>query len=266
MKNIKKILFACILALTVLAVTACGSSAAEEDYSVNDWALEMAAGNYFQQVIEMDDATLDANISNFEYEQNVPLANGYNSWKSSKKELGAFNEITDMSVEYGKNGAPTVTLLANFEKRDCEFIIGLDSRMQEITELTFNPVYTLGEKLQQAGTNLVIGMGTVFVVLIFLAWIISLFKYVHKAEESLEKKKAAKAAPAAPAKAEAPKAAPAASVTPVPGVTITPAPADDELKAVIAAAIAAYEEDAGSSIEKQAPLNNGIVVKSFKRG
>ena len=122
----------------------------------------------------------------------------------------------------------------------------------------------MGEKLSQAGTNLLIGMGTVFVILIFLAWVISLFKYVNKAEQKIEDKKKAKAAAQA-ANAPAAPAAPAPAAAPV--VKVSPAPASDaELQAVIAAAIAAYEEDEGSSIKKQPSLNNGIVVKSFKRG
>jgi len=266
MKKFKAILFACILSLAVFALTACGQE--KVDYSSNDWALQMAASNYLEQMMQMDDASIDATIQQMEYEQNVPLANGYNSWKSAKKELGAFVGYGDeSSVTYTKDGAPTVKVMLVFEKRDCEFVIGLDKTMQKITELTFNPVYTMGEKLQQAGTNLLIGMGTVFAVLVFLAWVISLFKYVHKAEEKLEKKKAEQEA--AKKETAAPVAAPAAApkaATPVPGMTITPTPADDELKVVIAAAVAAYEEDAGCSIEKQPSLNNGIVVKSIKRG
>jgi len=269
MKKFKAILFACILSLSVFALTACGQE--KVDYSSNDWALQMAAASYLEKIITMDDATLDATIQQMEYEQNVPLANGYNSWKSAKKELGAFVGYgEESSVEYDKNGAPTVKMMLIFENRDCEYVIGLDRMMQDITQLTFNPEYTMGEKMGQAGTNLLIGMGTVFVVLIFLAWIISLFKYIHRAEEKSAKKKAEKEAAKAAANkavpAEAPKAPAAPAAAPVPGMTITPTPADDELKVVIAAAVAAYEEDEGCSIEKQPSLNNGIVVKSIKRG
>lgn len=276
MKQFKKILLACILTLSVLAVTACGSKQTEltDQEQLN---LEMTAAQMAYNIIDLEDEQIDMLIEQYEYEQNVPLANGFNSWKSAKKELGEFIGFAGSgSTKIESDGSYTMTLPLEFENRNCEFIMGLKGRalkdtgniISYINQLTFNPEYTMGEKLGQAGTNLLIGMGTVFAVLIFLAWIISLFKYVNKAEQKVEEKKKAKAAAktaAAPAKAEAAPAAKAAQ--PAPAVTVSPAPASDaELQAVIAAAIAAYEEDEGCSIEKQPSLNNGIVVKSFKRG
>ena len=269
MKKFKKILLACILTFTVLALAACGKKQTvlsdQEQLHLEQTALQMAAN-----IIMLDDDMIDQYIELYEYEQNVPLANGFNSWKSAKKELGEFVGIGDNvgNTKIESDGSYTMTIPLQFENRDCEFVLGLEARFLKdnsnivsyINQLTFNPVYTLGEKLSQAATNLVIGMGTVFVILIFLAWVISLFKYVNKAEQKLEEKKKAKESAAAPAAAPAPaKAAPAVQVTPAPS-------SDAGLQAVIAAAIAAYEEDMGCSIEKQPSLNNGIVVKSFKRG
>ncbi|MDO4939147.1 MAG: OadG family transporter subunit [Lachnospiraceae bacterium] len=277
MKKFKKILLACILTLTVLTLAACGSSNKTELTDQEQLHLEQTALQMAANIIMLEDEQIDMLIEQYEYEQNVPLANGFNSWKSAKKELGEFlgigDGVGDTKIE--SDGSYTITIPLLFEKRECEFILGLESRflkdssggIEYINQLTFNPVFSLGEKLSQAATNLVIGMGTVFVVLIFLAWVISLFKYVNKAEKKLEDKKKAKEAAkaeAAPAAKAAPAAAPA--VKAAPAVQITPAPADEELQAVIAAAIAAYEEDEGCAIRKQPSLNNGIVVKSFKRG
>lgn len=268
MKKFKKILLACILTFVVLALAACGSDKKTELTDQEQLNLEMTAVQFAYQIISLDDATIDGCIEQYEYEQNVPLANGFNSWKSAKKELGEFVDFEAGTTKMESDGSYTMTIPLHFEKRDCEFVLGVEGRFLKdtgngisyINQLTFNPVYTLGEKLSQAATNLVIGMGTVFVILIFLAWVISLFKYVNKAEQKLEEKKKAKESAAAPAAAPAPaKAAPAVQVTPAPS-------SDAELQAVIAAAIAAYEEDMGCSIEKQPSLNNGIVVKSFKRG
>lgn len=268
MKKFKKILLACILTFTVLTLAACGSSDKHELTDQEQLNLEMTAVQFAYQIISLDDESIDGIIEQYEYEQNVPLANGFNSWKSAKKELGEFVDFEAGTTKAESDGSYTMTIPLHFEKRDCEFVLGVKGRflkdsgngLQYINQLTFNPVYSLGEKLSQAATNLVIGMGTVFVVLIFLAWVISLFKYVNKAEQKLEDKKKAKEAAKAPAAAPEP-------VKAAPSVNVTPAPASDaELQAVIAAAIAAYEEDMGCSIEKQPSLNNGIVVKSFKRG
>ena len=273
MKHFKKILLACILTLSVLALTACGKQKTELD-DQEQLNLEMTAAQMAYNIISLEDEQIDMLIDQYEYEQNVPLANGFNSWKSAKKELGEFIGFAGAgTTKIESDGSYTMILPLEFENRNCEFVMGLKGRalqdtgdlIKYINQLTFNPEYTMGEKLGQAGTNLLIGMGTVFVVLIFLAWVISLFKYVNKAEQKIEEKKKAKAAVKTadtPAQAEA---APAVKASPA--VTVTPAPASDaELQAVIAAAIAAYEEDEGCSIEKQPSLNNGIVVKSFKRG
>lgn len=269
MKKFKKILLACILTFVVLALAACGNNDKPELTDQEQLNLEMTAVQFAYQIISLDDETIDGIIEEYEYEQNVPLANGFNSWKSAKKELGEFIDFDAGTTKAESDGGYTMTIPLHFENRDCEFVLGVNGRFLKdsgngisyINQLTFNPVYTLGEKLSQAATNLVIGMGTVFVVLIFLAWVISLFKYVNKAEQKLEDKKKAKEAAKAPAPAAA------ETVKAAPAVKVTPAPASDaELQAVIAAAIAAYEEDMGCSIEKQPSLNNGIVVKSFKRG
>ena len=62
----------------------------------------------------------------------------------------------------------------------------------------------MGEKMAQAGQNTLLGVGTVFVMLIFLCFVISLMKYIPGFVESFGKKKAVPeeiqvpAAPAAP--------------------------------------------------------------------
>lgn len=93
--------------------------------------------------------------------------------------------------------------------------------------------------------NTLMGIGIVFLVLLFLSFLIGQFKHIGKLEESMAKKDAAPAAKTA--------AVPAAPVA-------APAPAeetvdDGELIAVIAAAIAAAE----------GTTTDGFVVRSIKK-
>lgn len=88
--------------------------------------------------------------------------------------------------------------------------------------------------------NTLIGMGTVFLVLIFISFIISLFKYINQADT----KKPIEAAPIPPA--------PVIETVEEPEEELAD---DTELVAVITAAIAAY---AGTSSE-------GFQVRSIKR-
>lgn len=102
----------------------------------------------------------------------------------------------------------------------------------------------LGELFKIAIADTVMGMGTVFVVLIFIAFVIWLLGFIPKWEE----KRAKKEAPAEAA-AQAPQAVPAAAA----------AQDDGELVAVITAAVMAYmeSETPGSS--------DGYVVRNIRR-
>ena len=92
-----------------------------------------------------------------------------------------------------------------------------------------------------------IGMGVVFLVLIFISFIISLFKYIP-GSGAYKKKEQPAAVPAAPAKAE-----------PLPQEPVTANSADDgQLIAVITAAIKAY-------MDQQGVQGDGYVVRSIKR-
>lgn len=106
--------------------------------------------------------------------------------------------------------------------------------------------------IPQALVNTVIAMGTVFLVLILISFIISLFKFIPVLMDKLTKKEEP-VQPAAQAQpAPAPK--PAAVQTPA-------APADDtQLIAVITAAVAAAMEEDGVSVPA-----DGLVIRSIKK-
>ncbi len=85
--------------------------------------------------------------------------------------------------------------------------------------------------MEQAAMNMVMGMGTVFIVLIFISFLIGCFKYINRFEEKMKNK----------GKKEDPE--PLAAAEPAPAAVVQAAEenlADDlELVAVITAAIAA---------------------------
>ena len=94
---------------------------------------------------------------------------------------------------------------------------------------------------EQALLNTLMGMGTVFAVLIFISFLISLFKYIPAIQNAFSKKK--------DEKKEETKAAVSEAVEEVDETD------DLELIAVISAAIAAAEET----------TTDGFVVRSIKR-
>lgn len=112
-----------------------------------------------------------------------------------------------------------------------------------ITSVTTNVKYSLGESMKKAGINTAIGMGTVFVMLVVIMFIIMLLGLVPKLFNSDAKKKKADTSKAVDKTIEA-------------IVEREEAESDDlELIAVISAAIAAAE---GTSTD-------GFVVRSIKR-
>lgn len=254
----KKILLALVMSLAMLSLFGCGKQSEVEPMTPETEAmLEYAGQSLFQQTINMSDEDINELIDGYSEQQDTIMVNGLNAWLSSEEDLGEFIQIKSTEVTQDSEGNYSVDILAEFELRDCEFTLGMNRRLTKYTNLGFSPVYTTGELMMEGFGNLVIGMGVVFAVLIFLSWVISLFKYIHVFTDRADKKAAEKAeaekkepviaAPAAPIAASAP----AASAS------------DEEMAVVLAMAIAAYEEDTGRHYDE---LNNGITVRKLRRG
>ncbi|MBP3568553.1 MAG: OadG family protein [Lachnospiraceae bacterium] len=108
---------------------------------------------------------------------------------------------------------------------------------------------SIEDAMAEATVNTIIGITVVFLALLFISFVISLFKYINKFEQKLAEKKAGKA--------PAPKAEPAPAPAPV--TEAAPEMDDLELIAVITAAIHAYEEAQGNVVE------GDLVVRSIKK-
>ncbi len=108
---------------------------------------------------------------------------------------------------------------------------------------------SIEDAMAEATINTIIGITVVFLALLFICFIISLFKYINKFEQKLAAKKAGsvQAAKAEPTPASAP------------AVETVPEMDDLELIAVITAAIHAYEEAQGNTI------TGDLVVRSIKK-
>ena len=208
----------------------------------------------------------------------------YQAQLDVREEMGALRsvDIEDGSVVLLEDGSYTVILPVEFAEGTKKYVMNLNMATQQIqaqfTDMSagVEEDSSIGGLLRTASVYTLIGLGTVFCVLVFISLLISCFKFIHAWEEG-KKKAAAPALKAAPVPAVKPaweegqknkaadkKAEPAKA--PVPAVSAAPAVsalqttgpelADDaELVAVMAAAIAAYE---GTS-------PNGLVVRSIRR-
>lgn len=177
----------------------------------------------------------DDDLANMEASDQQFYARAAEAWEEAKADLGEVKSLEDGTLEVDGDFV-TCTIPGEFEKNPgiVRVFWNISTGTPVPTDLTITVEESKGVLIGQAGMNTIIGIGTVFVMLIFLIFVISSFDYILG-----DKKK--KKAPAAPIQ-EAPKAVAA------PVVEETAPEADDmELQAVITAAIAMYEEDMASA-------------------
>lgn len=236
MKQIfKKVSSLCTVLLMMAVLTLTGASAvwAEEvDDTVKQTLITTAEG-LTDTIVTLG----DEDIENYSKSSDAFTTSAMSAWAGSKAELGALKERSgEVEVKASDDGY-TVTVPASFEKADANFVYVFDGSTGAPTSLTVDVQYSMAETLRRAVMNTIMGIAIVFIVLIFLSFLIYLFRFIPNPEA---KKKAQAAAPA-----PAPVAAP-----------VEAAEADDtELIAVIAAAIAAAE----------GTTTDGFVVRSIRK-
>ena len=250
----KKISLLICMLVAVLSFTGCSSTKTEVEY--DEAEVEQVTEFLIGYCVEMDDATLEQwqNMTDFALEQQLTNAGlpftpesflgALESWEAGVDECGEYIEHGDYTYEASSDELK-VTTDAKYADRDASIEFVFDENLY-LDSMTVNAKFTMGEILKKAGLNTLLGMGTVFVVLIFISILISLFKYIPAIQAAFAKK---------PKKAEA-DVEEAAPVPAAPKAAPAPAATDDaELVAVISAAIAASE----------GTTTDGFVVRSIKR-
>ena len=236
MKQIfKKVSSLCTVLLMMAVLTLTGASAvwAEEvDDTVKQTLITTAEG-LTDTIVTLG----DEDIENYSKSSDAFTTSAMSAWAGSKAELGALKERSgEVEVKASDDGY-TVTVPASFEKADANFVYVFDGSTGAPTSLTVDVQYSMAETLRRAVMNTIMGIAIVFIVLIFLSFLIYLFRFIPNPEA----KKKAQAAAEAPKPLAAP---------------VVEEPADDtELIAVIAAAIAAAE----------GTTTDGFVVRSIRK-
>lgn len=221
-----------IFSMTILA----GANGETKDYN-----------GYTAQDLQSNSESLYSSLSGFSDDELAQYMAGgdditsqaVKSWVDIKDQLGEYVGIGEFTVNDSKDSIST-ELLINYSKRDVILTVVYDNDLS-VTSISADKVYTLGETMKRAGLNTIMGIGTVFVILIIITFLISMFKYINKWEENKKKDNTP---------IEAPKAAVAKTV-----VSEEELVDDLEVVAVISAAIAA-------SMNTSA---DGFVVRSIKR-
>ena len=135
----------------------------------------------------------DDDLANMEASDQQFYARAAEAWEEAKADLGEVKSLEDGTLEVDGDFV-TCTIPGGIVR----VFWNISTGTPVPTDLTITVEESKGVLIGQAGMNTIIGIGTVFVMLIFLIFVISSFDYILG-----DKKK--KKAPAAPVQ-EAPKA------------------------------------------------------------
>ncbi len=278
----KKFMVFMAAALCVLGLSACGSKNDVSSYEQSKLsnAEKLAVGQILPCMGFFTDGTLDMYELQYgpipwdEYtmdevgsvaEQLFGIsADGYGFYNARSSFMAAAESVGKMKVDEA-TGAVVTGKVSSYIDDDqiivnvpveCENgsanaeIIFSNDMYLKLESASLNENYSLSQKMGKAGLNTLMGMGTVFIVLILISLIISLFGIIPKLQKQAAEKKAA---------AEKEKNIAVAGIDNAVNQIIANETAeedDTELVAVIAAAIAAYEGSGNAG---------GYVVRSIRR-
>ena len=240
MKKLWTILCAVLL---IFALTACG-----KEKEIDSTKMQATINNMLNQCMFTDSDQIEQLKSVRSEELDLALIQyGFpcdssvyikvlQSWVDAQEEMGAFVSVGEFEFSES-NGEINATAEAEYEQRNAEMTFTFEEN-GDLKALSVGARYTTGEILKKAGLNTIIGMGIVFIVLIFIAIIIWIMgKILAPKKKKVQEVKEDIAA--VPVKETAPEIV----------------NDDTELIAVISAAIAAAS---GTS-------SDGFVVRSIKR-
>lgn len=248
-QRMKRVWLVLCMVACLFALTACANTAEAEEETVDAQTASyicQVSESLLQQITSFSAEEAEAAEARLTKEKQTVLASGLTSWQNVMGDTGAFVSIINSTTGLDEDDNYYCTVNAQFDNRKVEFKIfySMDDQNIEPSSISFAPEYTTGEKMAKAAMNTLLGMGTVFCVLIFISILIYCFKFIGILENRVKAKNAPAPAPVA--------AAPAPVVEEAEEEELVD---DLELVAVITAAIAAATNAS----------EDGLVVRSIKR-
>ena len=152
------------------------------------------------------------------------------TWSDVVTDLGAYQGLGEFQITKAQDTI-TAEQYVNFREREVIVTYVLEynyeTKQLELIDANTDLVYSLGEKMSKAAMNTLMGMGTVFVVLILISLIIYSFRFISVIQDKMANR--------------GKKVENIETVSVAPAVQSAEQPLTDELElvAVIAAAIAA---------------------------
>lgn len=243
----KKILLVLCTIACVFSMTACSKQTEEITPVVDHESLQTSVDGLINSLAQVSDEEMESYLT-VRDKMSRTMAE---AWLTAKEEAGEFVSAPTEYEFVDYEDYTTITGTMQFADRTAQLAVEVGYEDDDATELDYlafriNADYTKGELMIQAAQNTLMGMGSVFIILIILIFVISALGKVPGLLDSLKgKNKKVQSIPAP---------APVPVSTPV--VEEEEELVDDlELVAVITAAIAASENTS----------TDGLVVRSIKR-
>lgn len=166
--------------LTLVFSTLLHTSASTETKSYNGYTADDLKSNSESLYTSLSSFT-DEEIEQYIESADTITSQAVQSWAEVKDEIGDFVAIGDFTIEESEN-VITTKLSVDYTKKGIILTVAFDENLTVLSILV-EKENTIGEKMGRAGLNTLMGLGTVFTILIFITFIISMFKYIRKWEE-----------------------------------------------------------------------------------
>lgn len=257
----KKWLVALGMTICLLGLTACGQEENTDNALSNEEAQSIVAinmdivsqivdGGMEEQILCEPDIVEMVLSQQYQLNEKVSasmLRSAFESYSKALEVMGSIEEIGQLKSNTVKvnalgdpvEGSIVEELIGTNKNADIEIVY----EYGKVSAITINIQYTFGENMEKAGLNTLLGMGTVFCVLILISLIISAFGLIPKIQAAFSKK---------PEKSANEKSVDSTIAQIIEKEELSD---DLELVAVISAAIAAFEGTSGDD----------FVVRSIRR-
>lgn len=182
----KRLLVLGMIICMLLGLTACGSSAQDETNYMTDADALSFAEKTFNEIGSLDlDQLNDAEKHGEDVSVNKSARESY---ESTMEEVGSVTGMGELKQNTMDAEMTEGTILAEIKGTDHDATIEVVYKKSTPSSITVNTVYTFAEGMEKAALNTLLGMGTVFVVLILISFIISCFNFIPKIQAAFSKK------------------------------------------------------------------------------
>ncbi len=193
----KKIIRITGLLFLMLALCACSKKETSTDY--NGYSEKDLQEVCLQTAETLEGLSDQAAVQYYGYyasqEGGEIYASLMEQWIELRPQIGGFVGYKDFEVTKAGKTITAVQTIAH-EERDIILTYVFNAHSMEVTDITVQFVYTMGETMQKAGLNTIMGISIVFSILILISLVIYCFNIIPILQKKFSaKEKAEEAAP-----------------------------------------------------------------------